>query len=95
MAVLINMSLEAERLLKAEWGDLSQAAREALAIESYRQGKLSVGQCAEVLGLSFAQTEVFLRSRGVDLAMTIDDLRSDQEGLKRILDLPEQPSDDE
>ena len=63
MAVLIDLSPEAEKLLKAEWGDLSEAAREALAIESYRQGKLSVGQCGEVLGLSFAETEAFLRSR--------------------------------
>jgi len=85
MAVLIDISPEAEKLLRAEWGDLSQAAREALAIESYRQGKLSVGQCGEVLGLSFAETEAFLRSRGVDLAMTLEDVQRDQQCLKGLL----------
>jgi len=85
MAVLIDISPEAEKLLKAEWGDLSQAAREALAIESYRQGKLSVGQCGEVLGLSFAETEAFLRSRGVDLGMTLEDVQRDQQCLRGLL----------
>jgi predicted HTH domain antitoxin len=85
MAVLIDISAEAEKLLKAEWGDLNRAAREALAIESYRQGKLSVGQCGEVLGLSFAETEAFLRSRGVDLGMTLEDVQRDQQCLKGLL----------
>ena len=48
MTVSIELSAEAEELLKAEWGDLNQAAWEALVIESYRQGKLSFGQCSEV-----------------------------------------------
>jgi predicted HTH domain antitoxin len=85
MAVLIEISAEAEKLLKAEWGDLSQAAREALAIESYRQGKLSIGQCSEVLGLSLVETEAFLRSRGVDLGLTLQDFQRDQECLKKVL----------
>ena len=85
MAVSIEMSAEAERLLKAEWGDLNRAAREALAIESYRQGKLSLGQCGEVLGLCMAETEAFLRSRGVDLGLTLQDLQHDEECLKGLL----------
>jgi predicted HTH domain antitoxin len=85
MSVLIEISAEAERLLKAEWGDLSQAAREALAIESYRQAKLSLGQCAEVLGLSLVETEAFLRSRGVALGLTMQDFQLDEECLNRVL----------
>ena len=85
MAVLIEISAEAERLLKAEWGDLGQAAREALAIESYRQGKLSIGQCGEVLGLSLVETEAFLRGRGVDLGLTLQDFQHDQDCLNRVL----------
>lgn len=85
MAILIEISAEAEKLLKAEWGDLSQAVREALAIESYRQGKLSIGQCSEVLGLSLVETEDFLRSRGVDLGLTLQDFQHDQDCLKRML----------
>ena len=85
MVVLIEMSAEAEKVLKAEWGDLNRAAREALAIESYRQGKLSIGQCGEVLGLSLAETEAFLRSRGVDLGLTVHDLQHDEECLKGLL----------
>jgi predicted HTH domain antitoxin len=86
MAVSIDISPELEKLLKAEWGDLNQAATEALAIESYRQGKLSLGQCSEVLGLSVMETEAFLRSRGVDLGLTVQDLQRDHDTLKRILE---------
>ena len=85
MAVVIDFSVEAEELLKAEWGDLSQAAREALVIESYRQGKLSVGQCGKVLGMSFSETEAFLRDRGVPLGLTIEEFNRDLARLKGLL----------
>ncbi len=85
MTVSIELSAEAEKLLKAEWGDLSQAAWEALVIESYRQGKLSIGQCSEILGMSLVATEAFLRGRGVDLGLTARDIEEDVDRLKRIL----------
>lgn len=85
MTVSIELSAEAEKLLKAEWGDLSQAAWEALVIESYRQGKLSIGQCSEILGMSLVATEAFLRGRGVDLGLTVRDIEEDVDRLKRIL----------
>ena len=34
---------------------------EALALEGYRAGELSQGQVGEVLGMSFHQTEAFLK----------------------------------
>ena len=85
MAVTINMSAEIEELLRAEWGDLGRAAQEALVIESYRQGKLSIGQCGEILGRSLAETEAFLRSRGVDLGLTLQDIQRDQACLRETL----------
>lgn len=85
MTVSIELSAEAEKLLKAEWGDLNQAAWEALVIESYRQGKLSIGQCSEILGMSLVATEAFLRGRGVDLGLTVRDIEEDVDRLKRIL----------
>lgn len=86
MAVTIDISAEAENLLKNEWGDLNRAARDALVIESYRQGKLSLGQCSEILGLSFAETEAFLRSRGVDLGLTMQDVADDMKCLRKVLE---------
>jgi predicted HTH domain antitoxin len=85
VAVTLNISPEAERLLKAEWGDLGQAAQEALVIESYRRGKLSIGQCSEILGASLAETEMFLRTHGVDLGLTAEDVQRDYDRLKGIV----------
>lgn len=85
MAVVIEMTPEAEAILKAEWGDLNLAAREALVIESYRQGKLSLGQCSSLLGLSVLETETFLREHGVALGLTLEDVREDVACLKRVV----------
>jgi predicted HTH domain antitoxin len=85
MTVLVEMSAEVEKLLAAEWGDLGKAAREALVIESYRQGKLSLGQCGAALGLCLADVEAFLRGRGVDLDLTLQDVQRDRDALRRVL----------
>jgi len=85
MTVIIDISPENEKLLQAEWGDLNQAAREALVIESYRQGKLSLGQCSQVLGKNLYETEAFFRSRRVELPFTQEDFDRDRACLDRIL----------
>jgi predicted HTH domain antitoxin len=85
MTVIIDISPETEKILQAEWGDLNQAAREALIIESYRQGKLSLGQCSQILGKNLFDTEAFFRSRRVELPLTKQDIERDRECLERIL----------
>lgn len=85
MTIIIDISPETEKLLQAEWGDLNQAAREALVIESYRQGKLSLGQCSQILGKNIYETEAFFRSRRVELPLTQEDIDRDQACLDRIL----------
>jgi predicted HTH domain antitoxin len=85
MTVIIDISPENEKLLQAEWGDLNQAAREALVIESYRQGKLSLGLCSQILGINLYETEAFFRSRRVELPLTQEDIDRDRACLDRIL----------
>jgi predicted HTH domain antitoxin len=85
MTVVIDIPPETEKLLQAEWGDLNRAAQEALVIESYRQGKLSLGQCSEIFGKTSIETELFFRSRGVELPMTADDIEQDRMCLESIL----------
>ena len=85
MSVVIDITPETEKLLQAEWGDLNKAAREALIIESYRQGKLSRGQCSEIFGLSLLEMEAFFHSRGVELPLTAEDIDRDRACLERML----------
>jgi predicted HTH domain antitoxin len=81
MHVRINIPPEAEDVLRREWGDLDQAAKEALLIESYRAGKISIGFLAETLGVSRWEVEHWLGSRGVNWNYGIDDLESDRKTL--------------
>ena len=82
MPVHIDIPEEIRRHLQAEWGDLSQAAKEALALESYRAEKLSLGQVAEMLGLSVYDAEGFLKRRGVQSRYSLEDLEQDRAALK-------------
>jgi predicted HTH domain antitoxin len=64
--------------IEAAWGQpLSRAAVEALALEGFRREVLSLGQVAELVGLSVDQANAFLKANGVAGDYTADDLRRD------------------
>lgn len=81
MAVLIDIPKRAEEALRAEWGNLEQAAKEALLIESYRAGKISVGLLAEVLGIRVVEADRWLADRGVPLNYSDQDFDADRKSL--------------
>ena len=84
MHVNINIPQEAEAVLRREWGDLDQAAKEALLTESYRAGKVSIGFLAETLGLSRWDAQRWLGQRGVTWNYDVDDLESDRRTLAEL-----------
>ena len=62
MDIIIHIPKGIEEQLEAAFGrDLPQAAREALAIEGYRTERLSLGQVAELLGVSTIEAEQLLK----------------------------------
>lgn len=70
MTVTIHLPEGIEAQLRREMGNLDQIAKEALAIEAFRAAKLSLGQFAEVLGLSTYDADGLLKQRGVFLHLT-------------------------
>ncbi len=85
MNVTISLPENIEQHLKIEWGaDLSRRALEALAIEGYRTEALSIGQVAEILGMSINDADGFLKERGVDSLITIEDFEQGQRSLKKL-----------
>ncbi|MFY9344965.1 MAG: UPF0175 family protein [Planctomycetota bacterium] len=85
MSVSFNIPKPLEDVLRAEWGDLDQAAKEALLIESYRTGRLSIGQVAEYLGFQTRWlAEKWLGARGVTMNYGLDDLEDDRRTLDEI-----------
>jgi predicted HTH domain antitoxin len=85
MSVMITLPESIEHHLKMEWGaDLSRRALEALAIEGYRTEALSIGQVAEMLGMSVNDADGFLKERGVDSLITIEDFKQGRGSLANL-----------
>lgn len=65
--------------------DISRRMLEAFAIESYRQEELSLGQLAELLGLSIDEANAFLREHDVPLNGDINDFEEDALAVELFL----------
>ncbi len=84
MRVDIDIPPRIEGILEAEWGDLSRATKEALAIESYRTGKLSLGLLSEMLGMSTIEADQWLARHHVPLNYSPEDLDADRRDLEEL-----------
>ncbi len=84
MQLNIKLPEKIEAALREEWGDLSVAAKEALAIESYRTGRISTGFVAEMLGMSVIETHQWLAGRGVPMNYSREDLDADLRDLGEL-----------
>jgi predicted HTH domain antitoxin len=87
VSLKIDIPDQLERQLRTKFGDrLDQEAKEALAVELYRQSKLSIGQVAEMLGFGVLRAEAWLSERGVELPMTVEDLAEELDDSRRPSD---------
>jgi predicted HTH domain antitoxin len=82
MTLSIDIPKDIEDALRAEWGgNLEQAAKESLFIESYRTGKITVGTLARLLGVTRWEAESWLGRRGVKWNYDLEDLEADRQTL--------------
>ncbi|MEK6410776.1 MAG: UPF0175 family protein [Acidobacteriota bacterium] len=65
--------------------DLSRLALEALAIEAYRREALSLGEVADLLGVSVYEADGFLKALGVPAGLTLDELEQQRVALDNLL----------
>jgi predicted HTH domain antitoxin len=66
MPLSIDMPDDVRSALEGRWGDLSRRLTEALALDGYRQGLLSVAQVRRLLGFASRwEAQEFLGSRGI------------------------------
>ncbi len=84
MTISIQLPPSIEEQLRNEWGDLDRAAKAALALEAYRTEKLSIGQVAEILGLTLYETEGIMKERGIAAPFSLADLEHDRATLKQL-----------
>lgn len=85
MHIDVELPEEIAKRLQAEWKDLSRGALEAIAVEGYRDGALTRNQVGQLLGLSFWDTEAFLKRRHAFLQYTEEDLEQDRGDIDRVL----------
>lgn len=84
LTIQIDITPEVEAALRSEWGNLDQAAKESLLIESYRTGRISIGYLGQILGGTRWDAERWLAARGVQANYDAQDLRDDRATLKSL-----------
>lgn len=86
MTIHFQIPDEIERELAGQVGDVNEAAKTAFIIESYRAGRLSIGQVARVLGLATRfEAESWLGHHGVTWNYSVDELEADRQALQKVL----------
>ena len=85
MTVQIELPADIEAALREQWQDLPRAVLEAVAIEGYRKGALSIGQVASLLDLeSRWAARDFLANRQAGTPFTDRDLDEDVRSMERF-----------
>ena len=85
MDVTLHIPDELAKRLKAAGGDLSRRALEALALEEYKLGHLTVAELRRLLGFETrGALDGFLKTRGVNIYYTLDDLERERQDLSRL-----------
>jgi hypothetical protein len=78
MTLTIELPEDVANQLAAEWGDISQRALEALALEAYQSGVITEAQVQRMLNLpSRWEVEAFLKRAQAYLDYTRADLERD------------------
>lgn len=86
MSITLHLPEDTEHLLRSAWGDnFDRHTLEAVLIEAYRAGHVSIGKLSEVLNLGgVIQAEQWLGQRGVPMNYGIDEYRQDCQTLHRL-----------
>ena len=81
MRVTIDVPDYIEKSFRDSGDDIARATREALAIEGYRTGKISLGDFAEMLEMGSIEALDWLGRRGIPMNYSLEDLNKDRETL--------------
>jgi predicted HTH domain antitoxin len=85
MQLTLELPEELSAALAADGGDLSRAALEAIALEAYRERKISTAQLRRLLGYQTRmEVDGFLKEHGVELEYTVEDIERDRETHRRL-----------
>jgi len=85
MAITIHLPTEIEQELRRETPNLDEKTREQFLISKYREGKLSTGDIAEILGFETRHdAQRWLAERGVPINYSLADLQQDRKNRDEL-----------
>ena len=85
MVISLEMPDAIAKQLHLDGPQSNRRALEMFALEGYRSNELSRGQVSELLGMSFEETERFLKEHHAHIEMTLPDFQRSSEELNRLL----------
>ena len=82
---MVEIPDDLEVILKIDKKDIPKAVKLYLAIELYREGKISLGKASEIVGISKEEMMEVLSRKGIPISYDIDDLKEDIKRLECLL----------
>ncbi len=83
--ILVKVPRDLVRILKVRDEEVPKVVRLYLAIELYRDRKVSLGKAAEIAGVSKWEMIEILASKGVPIQYDVEDLEKDIKTLEEVL----------
>lgn len=84
MSVTFELPREVERHLQGALGDLGKAAKQALLMDAYRHGQISIGGLAKTLGMGVIEAQQWLADQGVPQNYDVEAFRADMRTIERL-----------
>jgi hypothetical protein len=86
MTVSLEIPDELGRLIAGNAGELPRTLLESTALEAIRSGRLTISQARRLLGISSRnEMDGFLKSHGVFLDVSLEDIQRDSELVRNSL----------
>ncbi len=83
--ISVKVPRDLVRILKVKDEEIPKLVRLYLAIELYREGKVSLGKAAEIAGVSKWEMMEILASKNIPIQYDVEDLGKDIKTLEEIL----------
>ena len=84
MTLVLEIPDSWKQVLGLDTADAASRAREMLVIERYREGKLSRGQAAEMLGLGFHEAEILFKNYHANQQPTWEEMEHSTQAFKSL-----------
>lgn len=83
MQIIFQIPEDIAHRMQEKWGDVQKQAKEALVVEAYRSGILTVAEIQQILQFSSRwAVEEFLHQVGCELNYTEEDLKKDMQVMR-------------